>query len=134
MSQFLTTLKTEQLGKWQHRLLADLILDDDLVGLITVPRGFLTDFATLDPLHNPILFPGFALVSGYGNYAATVHDWLYSTGQFSRKVSDGVFYRALRAEGVAQWRAGLFWAGVRAGGAAHYANAANGPSSPVSRG
>lgn len=122
MSQFLTTLKTEQLGKWQHRLLDDLVLDDDQVGLITVPRGFITDFATLDPLHNPILFPGFALVSGYGNYAATVHDWLYSTAQFSRKVCDQVLYRALRAEGVAQWRAGLFWMGVRAGGGSHYSS------------
>lgn len=134
MSQFLTTLKTEQLGKWQHRLLDDLVLDDDEVGLITVPRGFITDFATLNPLHNPVLFPGFALVSGYGNYAAAVHDWLYATEQFSRKVSDGVFYRALRAEGIAQWRAGLFWVGVRVGAAGHYSDSAGESKSQNIRG
>jgi hypothetical protein len=71
-------------------------------------------------LHNAFLFVLFALVSGYGNYAATVHDWLYTTGQVSRKQADAVLYRALRAEGVARWRAWLFWAGVRMGAAKHY--------------
>ena len=32
-----------------------------------------------------------------------------------------VLYRALRAEGVARWRAWLFWAGVRIGGTKQYA-------------
>lgn len=119
MSQFLTTLKTEQIGKWSHVLLADLVLEDD-AGTITVPAGFTTDFASIKVLHNAFLFVLFALVSGYGNYAATVHDWLYTTGQMARKEADAVLYRALRAEGVARWRAWLMWAGVRLGGGKHY--------------
>lgn len=120
MSRFVTTLKTEQIGKWTHVLLDDLVLADDDERVITVPAGFTTDFASIKVLHNAFLFVLFALVSGYGNYAATVHDWLYTTGQISRKQADAVLYRALRAEGVARWRAWLFWSGVRIGGAKSY--------------
>lgn len=119
MTQFLTTLKTEQIDRWQHTLLADLVLEDD-AGTFTVPAGFATDFASIRVLHNAFLFVLFALVSGYGNYSATVHDWLYANGQVSRKEADAILYRALRAEGVARWRSWLLWAGVRLGGAKHY--------------
>lgn len=120
MSRFTTTLKTEQIGKWTHTLLDDLVLADDDLQVITVPIGFTTDFASIKVLHNAFLFVLFALVSGYGNYAATVHDWLYTTGQVTRKQADALLYRALRAEGVSRWRAWLFWAGVRLGGAKQY--------------
>lgn len=120
MSRFTTTLKTEQIGKWTHVLLDDLVLADEDERVITVPAGFTTDFASIKVLHNAFLFVLFALVSGYGNYAATVHDWLYTTGAVSRKEADAVLYRALRAEGVARWRSWLFWAGVRLGGAKQY--------------
>ena len=120
MSKFTTTLKTEQIGKWNHTLLGELVLADDVQGVITVPAGFVTNFASIQVLHNVFLFVLFALVAGYGNYAATVHDMLYTTGQVSRKEADAVLYRALLAEGVARWRAWLFWAGVRVGGAKNY--------------
>lgn len=127
MSQFLTTLKTEQLGKWNHRMLGDLVLLDDEHGRLLAEIGFETNFASLQVVHNILLFPIYALVAGYGNYAATIHDKLYTTGQLSRKDADGVLYRALRAEGVAKWRAWLFWAGVRLGGAKHYTSTPAGP-------
>lgn len=120
MSRFTTTLKTEQIGKWTHTLLDELVLADNDLQVITVPTGFTTDFASMKVLHNAFLFVLFALVSGYGNYAATVHDWLYTTGQFTRKQADALLYRALRAEGVSRWRAWLFWAGVRIGGAKNF--------------
>lgn len=120
VSKFLNTLKTEQDGKWERTLLADLSLQDDDHGLITVPAGFRTDFASIQFLHNIFLFVLYALLAGYGNYAATVHDWLYTTGPLTRKQADAVLYRGLRAEGVARWRAWLFWAGVRIGGASKY--------------
>ena len=96
------------------------MLADDDQRTIIVPAGFITDFASIQVLHNVFLFVLFAMVAGYGNYAATVHDWLYFGGQVSRKEADAILYRALRAEGVARWRAWLFWAGVRIGGAKHY--------------
>ena len=120
MSRFTTTLKTEQTDRRTHTLLADLVLADDDERTIIVPSGFTTDFASIKVLHNAFLFVLFALVSGYGNYAATVHDWLYEHGSLTRKEADAVLYRALRAEGVARWRAWLMWAGVRIGGAKQY--------------
>lgn len=120
MSRFVTTLKTDQTDRCTYKLLDDLVLADEEQRVITVPAGFVTDFASIQVLHNAFLFVLFALVSGYGNYAATVHDFLYSEGQVSRKEADAVLYRALRAEGVARWRAYLFWLGVRIGGAKHF--------------
>ena len=120
MSRFVTTLKTDQIDRRTFTLLADLVLADEDERVITVPAGYTTDFASIKVLHNAFLFILFALVSGYGNYAATVHDWLYEHGSLSRKQADAVLYRGLRAEGVARWRAWLFWAGVRLGGAKRY--------------
>ena len=120
MSRFTSNLKTEQIDRRKHVLLSDLVWEDGDTTTITVPAGFVTDFASIKALHNAFLFPLYALVSGYGNYAATLHDWLYTTGQVSRKEADAVLYRALRSEGVAKWRAWIFWAGVRIGGASEY--------------
>ena len=120
MSRFVTTLKTDQTDRRTYKLLDDLVLADEDQRTIVVPAGFVTDFASIKVLHNAFLFVLFALVSGYGNYAATVHDWLYEHGSLTRKEADAVLYRALRAEGVARWRAYLFWLGVRIGGAKHF--------------
>lgn len=120
MSRFITTLKTDQTDRRTYTLLADLVLADEYERTIIVPAGFVTDFASIKVLHNAFLFVLFALVSGYGNYAATVHDWLYENGELRRKEADAVLYRALRAEGVARWRAWLMYAGVRLGGAKQY--------------
>ena len=120
MSRFVTTLKTDQIDRRTFTLLAELVLADEDERVITVPVGYTTDFASIKVLHNAFLFILFALVSGYGNYAATVHDWLYEYGPLSRKQADAVLYRALRAEGVARWRAWMFWAGVRIGAAKQY--------------
>lgn len=119
MSRFLTALRTEQQGKWEHRLLSDLVLEDDL-GTFIAPAGFVTNYASLQVLHNVVLFALFALVAGYGNLAATIHDQLYTDGRLPRRDCDAVFYRALRAEGVARWRAWIMWSGVRLGGASQY--------------
>lgn len=122
MSRFVTTLKTDQTDRRTYKLLDDLVLADDDQRTIIVPAGFITDFASIKVLHNAFLFVLFALVAGYGNYAATVHDWLYEHGSLTRKEADAVLYRALRAEGVARWRAWLMWAGVRIGGAKQYSS------------
>ncbi|MNC51119.1 hypothetical protein D3C75_1003980 [compost metagenome] len=119
MSEFVTTLKTEQLGRTKFKLLAPLHFRD-AVGDVVVPTDYITDYASLKALHNIILYPLYALMSGYGNYASTVHDYLYGKKMVSRKTADKYFYRALRAEGVAQWRSMLFYVGVRLGGWRHY--------------
>lgn len=112
---FLTTLKTEQIARRSWKLTDELVYGD-----ITVPKGFVTNYASIDIFHNLFLFPLYALFAGYGNYASTIHDYLYRTATVSRKEADDVFYEALRDEGVARWRAWLMWAGVRVGGASAY--------------
>lgn len=119
MSRFLNNLKTEQIGKRLYRLLSPLTLDDE-AGVFVVPEGFETDYGSINALHNAFLFVFFALLSGYGNRAATVHDYLYDQASISRKGADDIFYRALRADGIARWRAWIFWAGVRLFGSSSY--------------
>ena len=90
------------------RLLTEFMYHDPNGPSVRVPAGFETDFASVRPLRN--------IAVGYGHAAATIHDRLYATGELSRYWSDRVFYHALRASGVARWRARLMYAGVRIGG------------------
>lgn len=115
MRVFQTTLKTEQIARTCWRLTDDLVYGD-----IIVPKGFITNYASIEVFHNILLFPVYALFSGYGNYASTVHDYLYAKKVYSRKDCDYIFYEALRKEGVAKWRSWLMWAGVRIGGKKAY--------------
>ncbi len=124
-------------------LLGDFMFQDPAYGLMQVPGGFDTDFASVKPLRTIAwgllalsLLVGwfwpeagavlgslgygtlalYASVVGYGNAAATIHDRLYFTAELSRKAADAVFFNALRASGIARWRAWLMYAGVRLGG------------------
>lgn len=121
---------TRQVGKRLYEMLADFTYHDEVFGPIVVKQGFTTNYASLDSLRNLALFPLYALLADYGDKAATIHDWLYSGHPItlpdgslkvlSRKEADEVFYRALRDEGIARWRAGIFYVGVRLGGARHF--------------
>lgn len=120
MSKFVTQLHAIEIDRTVHQLTAELVYDDDVEGMITVPKDFVTDYASIGGLNNVVLFPLFALFATYGNYASSVHDYLYRNGKLTRARADAVFYRALRVEGVGKLRAALFWAGVRIGGASSY--------------
>ena len=131
MSKAFTYLDTRELGRRKYQLLSDFAFDDVLgFGVITAKNGFITDYASLDVLKKLLLFLFYALLVGYGDKAATIHDWIYrgygiaradGTVYYpTRKECDQIFYRALRAEGVAKWRAVLFYAGVRIGGGSSY--------------
>lgn len=111
------------------RLLADFTFNDEVFGPVVAEKGFVTNYASLDPLRNILLFPIYALLADYGDRAATIHDWLYSGNpvglgdnrrNISRREADQVFYRALRAEGISRWRASIFFVGVRLFGAPAY--------------
>lgn len=121
---------TRETGRRLYLMLDDFAYNDEVFGLIRVKKGFETNYASLDALRNLFLFPLFALLAGYGDKAATIHDWLYSGNPIiladgterylTRKEADEVFYRALRDEGIARWRAGIFYTGVRIGGASSF--------------
>lgn len=116
MSRFLSALQVELQGdRTTWRLLSQFIYEDAEHGRIAVPCGFETDFASVPRI--PVVFD---LVGAYGHAAATLHDWLYSSGLVPRVSADRIFREALRATGIARWRAWIMWAGVRLGGRSRY--------------
>lgn len=112
-------LDTRHIGKRKRLLLAPFNYDDSVFGAITAPDNFVTDFASIKTLRDIGFFIIFALLAGYGDKASTIHDYLYSGfrpdsgASISREDADGIFFRALRKEGVARWRAYMFYSGVR---------------------
>ena len=66
--------------------------------LIKVPKGFVTDYASIPKLLRAIVLP-------YGKHsgASVVHDWLYSSNcnlDISREKADKVFLEILKEEKV----------------------------------
>lgn len=74
----------------------------------TVPRGFVTDFASV-PRFLWWLFPPY----GKHTRAAVVHDWLYSSHVTSRADADGLFRRMMKELGVSACRRWLMFFAVR---------------------
>jgi hypothetical protein len=86
---------------------------------ITIPRGFVTDFASM-PLNIVFRSPG-----GKWDKPAVVHDLLYRRGwieheqhrrPITRAEADQVFREAMEVAGVDPIRRTLIYAGVRLGG------------------
>lgn len=114
MSYFIGDLDTRLVDELQdrHKLLAPFGFYSEHVGLhITVPRGFVTDFASV-----PRIIGAWLLYGGKGKRAAVIHDWLYSTQMFTRSVCDAIFEEALKTSGYKAWEVGGMYAGVRMGG------------------
>ena len=85
---------------------------------IVVPTGFRTDFASI-----PRPLQGFLDAVNDVAPAAVVHDFLYTSLMFEdRAQADGIFYDALRSNGVGWIRARAMWLGVRLGGAGAWAD------------
>lgn len=91
---------------------------------ITVPKGFLTDLASIPRvLRNlPMLDP-----DGCSRSPAVLHDWLYRTHQYTRQQSDAILRQALIERGANKVDAWSFYLGVRLGGASAYNAHPNGP-------
>ena len=82
---------------------------------ITVPMGFLTDFASVPRM--PFVF---LLFGDVAHEAAVIHDYLYNAHWLSRREADGVLLEALEAAGVSWWRRWPMWAAVRVFGGAFF--------------
>jgi hypothetical protein len=83
--------------------------------LVVIPKGFLTDLASVPRL--PIVY---VAIGSTGHRAAVLHDYIYSIGLYARKHCDLVFYEGLKECGVSSWKAYSMYLGVRIGGASHY--------------
>ncbi len=112
--------------------------------VISVPAGFITDFASTDILQGlavilTVIYAGLSwfvpiaawvgtiflaiilaglLITPYGKpgKAAVLHDWLYHTKQVSRATADLIFHEAMIVGGTPGWKAWLMYKGVRIGG------------------
>ena len=91
---------------WDGRLYvltADLVYETKAGKEITVPRGFVTDFATwLKP-------------TGKYSMAAVVHDFLYSI-KAGRSYADSIFKEMMMRGGCSRFRINMMYYGVRAFG------------------
>jgi hypothetical protein len=109
----LEDMGTSEYGRAQFKLQQLLVFSTTChssIGLrVSVPRGFVTDFASVPRLFWPIFPP-----SGKWNRAAVVHDYLCTTKTCSRFMADAVFREAMRELGVPRWRRVLMYYAVRA--------------------
>lgn len=80
-------------------------------GLIVVPVGFVTDFASVPR----ILWDVYPPWGTYG-WAAVIHDFLYTTQLFDRENSDYFLLEAMGASGVDEWTRGSIYDAVRSCG------------------
>ncbi len=78
---------------------------------ITVPKGFVTDFASVP---NPVRM----LIPKWGKYgkAACLHDWLYNCKTVTRLEADNLFLEAMVVMGVPRWQRITMYIAVRAFG------------------
>lgn len=82
---------------------------------ITVPVGFVTDFASI-----PRIF--WMLLPTWGKYgnAAVIHDYLYCTKERSRKEADDIFYEGMLVLGTKKITAKVIYLAVRLFGQSAY--------------
>ena len=93
-------------GSYKWKLTEELVYHGKIDKFV-VPVDFVTDFASVPrPLWG--IFPPY----GKHTKAAVVHDYLYVTGNVSRKDADGIFSRMMRENGV-KWRRPFMWTAVR---------------------
>jgi len=76
---------------------------------ITVPKGFVTDGASIPRIFWSIVGPPWG---DYG-YAAIVHDFLYHTQPCSRKEADRIFLEAMQVLKVNKFKRWLMYRMVR---------------------
>jgi hypothetical protein len=83
------------------------------LGLVYVPKNFVTDGASI-----PRVF--WSILSPFGAYfpAALVHDFLYSSknDEFTRDEADGIFLEAMKDCGVPWHRRTIIYSAVRCAG------------------
>ena len=95
-------------------LTAELVYASQHRDHIRVPKGFITDFASV-----PRLPFAYLLFGGIAQRPAVIHDFLYSTPTAKRKWADEILLEAMEAVGVSWFqRNNIYWA-VRAFGASH---------------
>lgn len=111
MSAFLDKLIVEEIDDSTWKVHEPFRYQSDLAGLISVPAGFKTDFASV-----PRIGLIYSLLGDTAHEPAVIHDWGYYCGVLPRKVCDKVILEAMGVIGMPWYRRWPIYAGVRAGG------------------
>jgi hypothetical protein len=130
--EFDSYLDTREIADGVWELLQDFtvfIHTEEQTFEVIIGKGFLTDYASV-----PRIPFAYMLCGGVGNYAAVLHDALYSNSSLvsitdfangmrfhpDREFSDEAFLAGLEARGISAWKAKpMYWA-VRWQGAKYY--------------
>ena len=110
MSEFLPPpLQVEEVDADRWRLLTILSYNSDLLGRIhSVEAGTITDLESI-----PRLVPfAYAVAKGRAKRPAVIHDDLYQTPGFPKKMADDVFYEAMLSINLGHALAWLMWLSV----------------------
>ena len=84
--------------------------------LIKVPKGFITDFASIPKVVWSII----GHPAGQYGKAAVIHDYLYRNGLRTRKKADDIFLEAMEVLGVGAIRRRVIYSAVRLFGCLAY--------------
>ena len=119
MAKFLSTLTACQMeGDTVWALGESLVYQSDLIGMVIVPQGFETDFASVPRI--PVVF---TLWGDRAHREAVIHDYLYrrnSRPVVSIETANSVFLEAMECLGKsAVVRYPMYW-GVCLGGSSSY--------------
>jgi len=76
--------------------------------MIIVPRGFITDLASV-----PRVFHSFIPPWGKYGQAAILHDYLYETKKYPKKIADKIFYDAMGVLRVPKWKRTIMYLAVK---------------------
>ena len=106
-----------------YELAQDLKYQSDVLGcVVTVPEGYITDFASIPRIVWNILDPEDPIIL----YPSVVHDYLYSNGgkipegTFSRLQADKLIREGMDLSGSSKWKRFVVFNSVRAFGTKHW--------------
>lgn len=124
MSEFLDLLEVSPLADGQQwrlnepfRYRSTLLMSGREDNVVTVPGGFITDFASIPRFIQGMLPPW----NRYGP-AAIVHDWLYWSRERPREVADAILREAMSLLGVDGQTIDLIYGAVRTFGASAWSD------------
>lgn len=109
--KILTELEVRELEGRYRKLIIPFCFDDDLLGVIEVPAGFVCDYESVP------------IIMGSSKRAGVAHDYLYrinSTPVVPKAVADLVYLRMMKLVGVGRCRRIIKYNAVRLFGGSSY--------------
>ena len=116
MPKFITPLRIELVGKQKYKLISPLVYQNSKYK-ITLFEGFICDSLSKPEILWSIVGAPFG---DEDTLAGFIHDALYRTQLFDRRMCDYIFYEALLSCNVPKMKARAMYYAVRAGGELAY--------------